>query len=358
MSLAISASFENEHYIAVDTAVSIVVNGVSYRNTDQQMFEKLRVLDGEAYFFAGDRELCIDTYQLFEQQSDREFDTLLAIAKENYKKNADDGDRLAMMKYGFDDEGRATIQAMDDSNWDTQKPFLYYGDPKIAFMAYGAQMKEAIQELGKVKQGDPRSPYFYIPIFEAVANEGVGESIKLCHLTPEKWGMTSEIPLNERRTIRKLTLSGTPKIKSYNTFVGSGTEAFPVLMNGEGDGMRKFDSANPIDPSMAGENMSGRGFLSKPNGSYDMFYFSSNFGRVRSVRLRDDGITVVSEAGKFIAKSKDFNFLVDEGTYKIDLANGTVFEVSPTGVNMDVKGNIAIKATGVITMNGQRINLN
>lgn len=51
MSLAISASFESEHYIAVDSAISFVVNGISYRNTEQQMFDKLKVLDGEAYFF-------------------------------------------------------------------------------------------------------------------------------------------------------------------------------------------------------------------------------------------------------------------------------------------------------------------
>lgn len=148
------------------------------------------------------------------------------------------------------------------------------------------------------------------------------------------------------------------KIKEDKTFIGSGSSAFPVTMSGEGDGIKKFDSHNPIDPSMAGENMSGRGFLSKPNGSYDMLYFSSNYGRERSMRLRDDEITVVSEAGKFNAKSKDFNFIVDEGTYKIGLTNGTIFEVSPTGVNMDVQGDINIKATGTVIINGQQIKLN
>lgn len=170
--------------------------------------------------------------------------------------------------------------------------------------------------------------------------------------------MSNIIPLNETKEIRKAAYSDISKIKKMNTFVGSGSNAFPVSINGEGDGMKKFDSNNPIDPSMAGENMSGVGFMSKPNGSYDMLYFSSNYGRERSMKLNDDGISVISENGQFVAKSKDFNFIVDQGTYKIGLANGTVFEVSPSGVSMDVIGNINIKATGTITMNGQRINLN
>ncbi|WP_106766450.1 hypothetical protein [Paenibacillus faecalis] len=129
------------------------------------------------------------------------------------------------------------------------------------------------------------------------------------------------------------------KMKFY--FEGDGQEAYPIIDMGEGD-LRGY----------------GKGSIIKPKGSFDLVYSNSNYGRERSLKLHDDGISVISENGQFIAKSKDFNFIVDQGEYKIGLSNGTIFEVSPTGVNMDIQGNINIKATGVVTINGQQIKLN
>ncbi|NMI04807.1 hypothetical protein HF638_12520 [Paenibacillus sp. SZ31] len=341
MSLAISASYEHEHYIAVDTAVSFNRKGISYRNTDPREYDKLHILDGEGYFFSGDSILCVNTYARFKNQPDRSFKKLLSIAKETYSKLADEGDKLAFAKYGFDNDCRATFECMDSSNWDTGRNIFYYGNSQISYITYGAQMQKAMNELDKYKSGDPSIPSFYLPIYEAVANEGVGGSVIFYHLTPEKWEMSSEIPLNEPKNIKKASFSDI-QLKKKHTFVGSGADAFPEVTLGEGDG-----------------NGFGKAKISKPNGSLDVVYTASNFGRERSVRFKDNGITLISDNGSFTAESKDFKFIATEnGSYQLGLSNGSTFELKTSGLGIDIQGDINIKATGNIKMNGARIDLN
>ncbi|MEK4207160.1 hypothetical protein [Paenibacillus sp. FSL R10-2788] len=133
------------------------------------------------------------------------------------------------------------------------------------------------------------------------------------------------------------------KIKMRMGFDGEGDGANPFIDFGIGDG---------------GANNSAKAKINKYNGGFKQTYNSSNYGFERSIDLMDTGIYVNNEKGKFSAQSKDFEFTANEGAYKIGLTNGTIFEVSPTGVNMDVQGNINIKATGTITINGQTIKLN
>jgi hypothetical protein len=133
------------------------------------------------------------------------------------------------------------------------------------------------------------------------------------------------------------------KVKMEAGFDGEGDDANPYIDMGIGDG---------------GTARSGKGRIAKQNGGMKIEYSGSNYGFERSIEFKDSGIVVTNEKAKFSATSKEFEFLANEGAYKIGLTNGTIFEVSPTGVNMDVQGDISIKATGTVTINGQTIKLN
>ncbi|WP_145413302.1 phage tail protein [Paenibacillus xylanexedens] len=134
------------------------------------------------------------------------------------------------------------------------------------------------------------------------------------------------------------------KVKRETTFLGSGDAAQPVEKIGTGDG-GSDDRAKMVN--------------TKYNGGYKQEYKASNTSRERSIDFRDDGITVNSENGAFRAQGKDFQFVAtDGGSYKIGLSNGSVFELTSTGLKMDVQGNIDIKASGNVKINGARIDLN
>ncbi|WP_336764961.1 phage tail spike protein [Paenibacillus sp. USHLN196] len=133
------------------------------------------------------------------------------------------------------------------------------------------------------------------------------------------------------------------KIKHEITFTGSGNAASPVRKVGTGDGGAD-DRAKFVE--------------TKYNGGLKQEYKASNTAKLRNIDLRDNGIAINSEDGIFAVQSKDFQFIADGGTYKLGLANGSVFELASTGLKMDIQGNIDIKATGNIKMNGTRIDLN
>ncbi|WP_063565479.1 phage tail protein [Paenibacillus sp. O199] len=125
------------------------------------------------------------------------------------------------------------------------------------------------------------------------------------------------------------------KIKREITFEGSGDAAQPVEKIGTGDG---------------GANDRAKMVNTKYNGGYKQEYKASNNARERSIDFKDTGIYVNSEGGAFTAQSKDFQFIATEGgSYKLGLANGSIFELSSTGLKIDVQGNIEMKATGNIT---------
>jgi hypothetical protein len=133
------------------------------------------------------------------------------------------------------------------------------------------------------------------------------------------------------------------KVKAEIGFDGEGDSANPYFDLGIGDG---------------GTARSGKGRISKQNGGMKVEYDSSNYGLERSVNLVDDGIVVANVKGKFTATSKEFEFLAQDGSLKMGLSNGSVFELTPSGTKLDVQGNLDIKATGTITINGQTIKLN
>ncbi|MNB98292.1 hypothetical protein D3C75_455400 [compost metagenome] len=132
----------------------------------------------------------------------------------------------------------------------------------------------------------------------------------------------------------------TKKIKRYKDFFPSEEENYS---HGEGDGMTPT-SAKFIE--------------SKYNGGLSQTYYQSNTGRERSVNFDDSGIITTVDRGKYQVLAKEFEFTADGGSYKIGLANGTTVEVSSSGVDMNVVGDVKIKATGNISFEAQTIKLN
>ncbi|MDR6779332.1 phage minor structural protein [Paenibacillus peoriae] len=113
------------------------------------------------------------------------------------------------------------------------------------------------------------------------------------------------------------------KVKAKFSFEGSGDAATPYIQMGIGDG---------------GANNSGKGFINKPNGSFDFIYNASNTGKERSLKLKDDGIYLFSDSQKINILGKDVNIIGDQGDIKI--SNG--------------KASIVLSADGKITFNGTR----
>ncbi|WP_213531891.1 hypothetical protein, partial [Paenibacillus cisolokensis] len=291
-------------------------NGKLYRRADIGEDNKIEIIDGEAYFFSGDMMLINNVKKQFKTQSDRSFKTLIDIARTVFEQHADEGDELAFAKYGFDNDGKATIEFTN--NWLKFKAFKEYGNRKILFMTYGSKMKEAGEELRKYLHITDIKPKFFIPIYEAVADAGVGKELIVFHLTPDKWGRTKKIPLNEPDNFLKVDLG---RLKQHYTFVGKGSDSWPVAIYGEGDGAKSFDNNNAFHPDMVGESMSGRGFITKPDDSFNIFYYSSNYGSERTIRLDNYGIF----------------FLAEDGSIKFEHVTGTFFEITRNGNSIKMR---------------------
>ncbi|AUO05284.1 hypothetical protein C0638_01205 [Paenibacillus sp. lzh-N1] len=329
MSLCVAASFEREHYLAVDTAVSFHKNGLVYRNVDG-FSEKIKIIDGEAYFFSGDIELCLMLQVTFMEQKDRSFTKLTEIAKDLFDKYADPGDKLAFAKYGFDKDGKATMQ-FNNSELDFKPQPIYYGSSNIQFTTYGSKMRLAGSHIDL--KTTYITPDFFIPIYEAVADEGIGRSIYMYHIKFDEHGRTEEIPIADPVDIRKASMK---KVRNHSTFIGDGEDAFPCTIAGEGDGAKKFDSSNAFDPAMIGEPMSSKGFMIKPKGSYEFLYYSSNTGKERSVKLRDNDVTISAEGALITISGKNISIIMD---------SGSLFELTNQGLNANIQGSVSIKSS-------------
>jgi len=153
------------------------------------------------------------------------------------------------------------------------------------------------------------------------------------------------------------------KVKMKQYFEGTGPNATPVIQMGEGD-----SDTNPL---------SARGFIKKPNGSWDFTYYSSNYAKERSIKFRDDSLVILSEETDFNALAKVFNFTFDNGgSLNIQQKEtGAKVVISPTGeinieskgnmnfssggdMNLNAAGNININAAGTSTLSGSAIHFN
>ncbi|WP_336761623.1 phage tail protein [Paenibacillus sp. USHLN196] len=125
------------------------------------------------------------------------------------------------------------------------------------------------------------------------------------------------------------------KIKRETTFEGSGDAAQPVEKIGTGDGGAD-DRAKMVN--------------TKYNGGYKQEYKASNTARLRSIDLRDDGISLKSEGGEVNITMDSFNVLAAK-TVKIGTESGSYIEITQNG-------DININSTRNVKINGTRIDLN
>ncbi|WP_340032487.1 phage tail spike protein [Paenibacillus sp. FSL K6-1122] len=123
------------------------------------------------------------------------------------------------------------------------------------------------------------------------------------------------------------------KTKMRLFFEGDGESAVPQIDMGEGDG-RGF----------------GRGYIKKPNGSFEFIYLNSNFGRERSLKFMDDALYLKSENGEVNITADAFNVLATK-TIKIGTESGSFIEIAQNG-------DININSTRNVKINGTRIDLN
>ncbi|OMD75292.1 phage tail protein [Paenibacillus odorifer] len=107
------------------------------------------------------------------------------------------------------------------------------------------------------------------------------------------------------------------KVKMEMGFKGEGSEATPYLRMGEGDN---------------GTGKSGISEVNKYKGGVKYEYGQGNYGKERSIDLKDEGILINSENGKTTISTKDFTVTSDNGAVKIGNINGALFEITPDNV--------------------------
>lgn len=300
LSLCISASKTYEHWLAVDTAISFTFNDQRYRLEDEATDGKIEIIDGEAYFFSGDFELVKQLKEVFTAQKDRSFNILCQLASNIYANLAEEGEELAFAKYGFDNKGQAYAQF--SSNHTQFKPGdKFMGHRNNRFLCYGASMNEAIEEINKPKYLSQTkiNTEFFVPIYEAISNEGVGKEIIVYRITRHNVKQFKEITLREPGTIKKAKIENGLLVRTHLTFENSG------------------DSATPRETIGTGDNLGyGRVVNLKYNGGYKSTYFQSNYGKERSIDLQDEGITMLSNNGFINLTAKDLNARAIGGTSK------------------------------------------
>nr|WP_186322837.1 phage tail spike protein [Paenibacillus xylanexedens] len=144
---------------------------------------------------------------------------------------------------------------------------------------------------------------------------------KLYWISPQQKGeMTTEVT---PYPVYVYQMEDKTKMKLF--FEGDGEQAYPIIDLGEGDS-RGY----------------GKGSIQKPNGSLDFVYLNSNYGREKSLRLTDDGVTLLSELGPINIKGKEINLITESGS----------------AIKMTSDGDIEIKASRNVKINGTRIDLN
>ncbi|MCU6710077.1 phage tail protein [Paenibacillus sp. J5C_2022] len=118
------------------------------------------------------------------------------------------------------------------------------------------------------------------------------------------------------------------RVKFLLDHKGSGPEAYPRTAWGQGDGVVQ-DST--VDDDIR-NNKSSRGFIEKPRGSFDFLYYSSNYAKERSMRLRNEGIVLIAEDSDTVINTKNIQFNMSAaGSLVIQHASGTTLEITSNG---------------------------
>jgi phage minor structural protein len=154
------------------------------------------------------------------------------------------------------------------------------------------------------------------------------------------------------------------KTKRTIDFTGSGISANPREVIGDGDGQTNVGGYD-----------SGRAYVEKYNGGIDYKYYRSNDAKERSIKLKDEGVYLISEdylnieckdlfaqVSGFVKLQHDSGFMFELNetgdTFTITMPNGTYCEYSPTGKTEYIVGDCEINATGNYKINAARIDLN
>ncbi|MDT3429034.1 hypothetical protein J2Z22_004630 [Paenibacillus forsythiae] len=152
-------------------------------------------------------------------------------------------------------------------------------------------------------------------------------------------------------------------------FQDSGMYSYPYSVWGAGDGMVTDTGTEYGD--------SARGYIYKTSNEFHFKYNTSNTGDMREIKLYDDGINITS-AGKMVEiEGKEIRIDAENGMIQLKHSSGAIFsideagetiymrqpdgsvlELSSTGLRADIKGDINLNATGNIKLSGSRINLN
>lgn len=168
---------------------------------------------------------------------------------------------------------------------------------------------------------------------------------------PLYWTDSSKTTATESPTSYPVwNLNVDEKTKFLLDHKGSGGSAYPRMAWGQGDSQVTDPSINDGIANVK----SGRGFIEKPEGSFDFAYYNSHFARERSLRLKDDGVYLYSENQKIsaIAKNLEFNLTTD-GQLSITNTTGTKIVISPSGnITLESSDSINVKSSGAIKFDG------
>lgn len=128
-----------------------------------------------------------------------------------------------------------------------------------------------------------------------------------------------------------------PVDKMAIELIGEGMSSHPRITMGAGDGATET---------------SGKSITEKIDGSYDTYYYSSNYGRERSLRLKDDEVLLKSENSKIHMQAKNYEIEAEDGAVKITLSNGSYFELTSSGdINAHAINNIKMTADAKVQFN-------
>lgn len=342
MSLCISASLENEHIIAVDTAVSTPLRGAYYRIVNEES-QKIVVDNNEAYFFSGDVILSQHLRKIFFEQKNRDFCKLANIAKTLFKQMAELGDELAFAKYGFDSDGNAYTQYTHNYS-DFEPSDKCYGHPKYRYMCYGANMDKASDELKKYIKTNVVTPEFFVPLFQAVVDEKVGGSIIVYRLTANMYEHTDKIKLKEPDSLKKFYS------KKQLGFIGSGADANPIDIFGDGDGI-------VVTPDNSAD--SGKAYHLKQNGSMSYCYHASNTSDIRQLLFHDDKLQLLAKNVPILMDSKGFNIVCRGDDLHIQHDSGSQILMKSDGsIEFKAVTDITMECPGTMTFNSHSVDFN
>lgn len=311
-------------YIAADSRVATIINGEYYQLNDDAV--KLQMYDGFCAYISGYLDIADMVSQAIRQVKTDDIFKIANITKGIY--------RGFLKENTYIKEDKHVIQVVIPIYQDNQWSVIFFDD-QTSFEPMHIRAMPNENFVFGIGKGHWQTDQV---IEKYLGKESIEVVLKKAFIaaSSETCGGTLTYFDLDLKDTRKYSLK-IPDVKSIKKY---------------DDYFQKHCIGDGMTPT------SGIALLDKYNGGLKTSYGQSNTGWERSIDLADSGIYITSEKGTFTAKSKDFKFIADQGSYQIGLTNGSIIELSTSSLKMDVKGNIDITATGTVTINGQQIKLN